>query len=68
MDGPFSVLSLPEPIPSFGYAEGGGGSSVYTEDRELVRMCTVKWGILTERALSQTDSVDMIKQAAKGYE
>ncbi len=68
MDGPFSVLSLPEPIPDFGYAEGGGGSSVYIEDRELVRMCTVKWGILTERALSQADSVDMIKQAAKGYE
>lgn len=68
MDGPFSVLSLPEPIPDFGYAEGGGGSSVYIEDRELVRMCTVKWGILTERALSQADSVDMIKETAKGYE
>ncbi|MGH3696169.1 MAG: helix-turn-helix domain-containing protein [Pseudonocardiaceae bacterium] len=68
MDGPFSVLSLPEPIPDFGYAEGGGGSSVYIEDRELVRVCTIKWGILTERALSQADSVDMIKEAAKGYE
>ncbi|MGH3873188.1 MAG: helix-turn-helix domain-containing protein [Pseudonocardiaceae bacterium] len=43
MDGPFSVLSLPEPIPDFGYAEVGG-PSVYIEDRELVRMCTHQVG------------------------
>ncbi len=67
MDGPFSVLSLPEPIPDFGYSEGLGGA-VYIEDREIVRMCIVNWGILTERALSQADSVDLITEAAKGYE
>jgi len=68
MDGPFSVLSLPEPIPDFGYADSGGGPSVYIEDRELVRGCLVKWGILTERALSQADSADRIEEAAKAYE
>lgn len=67
MDGPFCVLSLPEPIPDFGYAEGRGGA-VYIEDREMVRICLVKWGILTDRALSPADSVDLIKEAAKGYE
>jgi transcriptional regulator with XRE-family HTH domain len=67
MDGPFSVLSLPEPIPDFGYAEGRGGA-LYIEDRDMVRMCLVNWGILTERALSQADSVDLIKEAAKGCE
>jgi transcriptional regulator with XRE-family HTH domain len=67
MNGPFSVLTLPEPIPDFGYAEGPGGA-VYIEDRELVRACILKWGILTERALCQADSVDLIKEAAKGYE
>ncbi|MGH3905495.1 MAG: helix-turn-helix domain-containing protein [Pseudonocardiaceae bacterium] len=67
MDGPFSVLTLPEPIPDFGYAEGPGGA-VYIEDRELVRSCTLKWGILTGRALSETDSVGLIAEAAKGYE
>ncbi|MGH3564839.1 MAG: helix-turn-helix domain-containing protein [Pseudonocardia sp.] len=66
MDGPFSVMSLPEPIPDFGYAEGPGGA-VYIEDRELVRMCIVKWGILTERAVSPADSLDLIKEAAKAY-
>lgn len=67
MDGPFSVLTLPEPIPDFGYAEGAGGA-VYIEDRSDVRACIVKWGILTERALSPADSLDLIKKAAKAYE
>jgi len=66
MDGPFSVLSLPEPIPDLGYMEGPGGA-VYIEDRELVRMCIVKWGVLAEQALSPADSVDVIKEAAKAY-
>lgn len=67
MDGPFSVLTLPEPIPDFGYAEGPGGA-VYIEDRELVRSCILRWGILTERALSPTDSVDAIRDATTMYE
>ncbi len=64
MDGPFSVLTLPEPIPDFGHAEGPGGA-VYIEDRSDVRACIVKLGILTERALSQANSVDVIKKATK---
>jgi transcriptional regulator with XRE-family HTH domain len=67
MDGPFSVLTLPDPIPDFGYTEGTGGA-VYIEDRELVRTCILNWGILTERALPAADSVDLIREAAKGYE
>ena len=67
MDGPFSVLTLPEPIPDFGYAEGPGGA-VYIEDRSEVRACIVKWGILTELALSPADSTDLIKKAVKAYE
>lgn len=67
MDGPFSVLTLPEPIPDFGYAEGPGGA-VYIEDRSDVRACIVKWGILTELALTPADSMDLVKKAAKAYE
>ena len=50
MDGPFSVLTLPEAISDFGYAEAPGGG-VYIEDRELVRECLFKWGILSRRAV-----------------
>lgn len=66
MDGAFSVLTLPEPIPDFGYAEGPGGA-VYIEDRANVRACIVRWGILTERALPQADSLDLIKKAAQSH-
>jgi transcriptional regulator with XRE-family HTH domain len=66
MDGPFSVLTLPEPIPDFGYAEGPGGA-VYIEDRANVRTCILRWGILTERALPQADSLDLIRKAAQSY-
>jgi hypothetical protein len=67
MDGPFSILTLPEPIPDFGYAEGSGGAA-YIEDRADVRTCILKWGILTERALPQADSVNLITEAAHGYQ
>lgn len=67
LDGPFCVLTLPEPIPDFGYAECPGGA-VYIEDREQVRECIVKWGILTERALTQAESAELIEDAAQGYE
>jgi hypothetical protein len=42
IDGPFSILTLPEPIPDFGYAEGPGGAA-YIEDRADVRTCILKW-------------------------
>lgn len=67
MNGTFSVLTLPEPIPDFGYSESSGGA-VYIEDRELVRTLLVRWGILTERALSPAESVEMITEAATSYQ
>ncbi|WP_455576169.1 helix-turn-helix domain-containing protein [Actinokineospora sp. 24-640] len=66
VDGPFSLLTLPEPIPDFGYAEGPGGA-VYIEDRAMVRTCTERWGILTDCALSPAESVRLIKEAGKTY-
>lgn len=68
LSGPFSILTLPDPIPDFGYAESGGEATVYIEDRNDVRTCTLKWGILTERAHSHADSVALIEQATKGYQ
>lgn len=66
LDGPFSLLTLPEPIPDFGYTEGPGGA-VYIEDRAQVRVCTERWGILTQRSLSPADSLDVLKEAVKTY-
>lgn len=64
VNGPFSILTLPDPIPDFGYAESPGGS-MYIEDREHVRSLLEKWGILTGRALSPAESLDAIKAAGE---
>lgn len=64
VDGSFSILTLPEPIPDFGYAECPGGA-MYIENRAHVRAMVEKWGILTERALSPADSLDAIKAAGE---
>ncbi len=67
LEGPFSILTLPDPIPDVGYSEGPG-RAVYLEDRDVVRAYTLRFGILTEQSLSQADSVELITDAAKGYE
>lgn len=66
VDGPFSILTLPDPIPDFGYAEAPGGT-LYIEDREEVRNYTLRFGILTERALSPEDSTRRIDEVARLY-
>lgn len=65
--GPFAVLTLPDPIPDIGYAEGPAGT-VYLEDREHVRTCTMRFGILTELALSRADSMDVIAEMMRRFE
>ncbi|MCT2594555.1 helix-turn-helix domain-containing protein [Streptomyces sp. N2-109] len=67
LEGPFCILTLPDPIPDIGYAEGPAGS-IYIEDREHVRACTLRFGILTEQALSRTDSVQAISEALRSYQ
>jgi hypothetical protein len=64
VNGSFSILTLPEPIPDFGYAESPGGA-MYIEDRAHVRALLEKWGILTGRALSPAESLDAIKAAGE---
>jgi len=66
LEGPFSILTLPDPMPDVGYAEGSG-RAVYLEDRERVRTYTLRFGILTEQSLSPADSVKLITDAANGY-
>ncbi|WP_263399774.1 DUF5753 domain-containing protein [Saccharopolyspora pogona] len=67
LEGPFSLLTLPDPIPDIGYTEGPAGS-LYLEDREHVRTCTLRFGVLTELALSRAESIDRIAQAMDSYE
>jgi transcriptional regulator with XRE-family HTH domain len=66
LDGPFSILSLPDPIPDFGYSEGTG-RAVYIEDRDAVREYTLNYGILTGLALSPERSSELIEEAVQRF-
>lgn len=66
VEGSFSLLTLPEPIPDFGYSEGPGGAA-YIEDRDEVRSLTERWGILTERANSPAKSLKLITSAGEAF-
>lgn len=67
LEGPFSILTLPDPMLDVGYSDGPG-RGVYIEDRDDVRECTLRFGILIEQSLSQADSVKLITDVARGYE
>jgi len=67
LEGPFSILTLPDPMPDVGYTEGSG-RAVYIEDRDDVRAYTLRFGILIQQSLSQADSVQLITDAAKSHE
>jgi transcriptional regulator with XRE-family HTH domain len=64
--GPFSLLTLPEPIPDVGYFEGPPGT-FYIEDRERVRSWTLRFGMLTQQALNGEKSANVIADALEQY-
>ena len=67
LEGPFTLLTLPAPIPDIGYTEGPAGT-LYIEDRDRVRYWMLRFGILTQRALSRQDSAELISEAMHNYE
>lgn len=67
LEGPFTLLTLPAPIPDIGYTEGPAGT-LYVEDRDRVRYWTLRFGMLTQRALSCQESAELIAEAMHNYE
>ncbi|WP_018681479.1 helix-turn-helix domain-containing protein [Actinokineospora enzanensis] len=67
LEGPFSVLTLPDPMPDVGYSEGPS-RAVYVEERDEVRELTLRFGSLLQQSLSQADSVRRIAEAATSFE
>jgi transcriptional regulator with XRE-family HTH domain len=66
LEGPFWILSLPEPIPDVAYAEGVAGGMLL-ENQNDVRDCTLRFGILTSHALPDKASAKLITTAAERY-
>ncbi len=66
LNGPFTILTLPDPIPDIGHTEGSAGA-FYIEDRDQVRSWTLNFGILTQLALSREATINVFSEAMKGY-
>ncbi|MGH3804915.1 MAG: DUF5753 domain-containing protein, partial [Pseudonocardiaceae bacterium] len=67
LEGPFSLLTLPAPMPDIGFTEGPAGT-FFIEDRDRVRDWVLRFGALSSRALPQQDSAELISEAMKGYQ
>ncbi|MGH3686177.1 MAG: helix-turn-helix domain-containing protein [Pseudonocardiaceae bacterium] len=67
LEGPFTLLTLPAPIPDIGHTESAAGT-LYVEDRDKVRQWTLRFGILTQRSLSCQESAELIAEAMHNYE
>jgi transcriptional regulator with XRE-family HTH domain len=66
LEGPFSLITLPDPMPDIGYTEGRAGT-FFIENQDRVRDWVLRFGVLTQRALSQEDSAELITEAMKNY-
>ncbi len=67
LEGPFTLLTLPAPIPDIGFTEGPAGT-LYIENRDQVRHWVLRFGILTQRALSCQESAELIAESMHSYE
>ncbi|WP_028925842.1 helix-turn-helix domain-containing protein [Pseudonocardia acaciae] len=67
-NGPFTLLTLPEPTPDVLYGESGPSGMVFIEDQERVRTYTLWHGMLTQLALSRGESLEMLGEMATSFE
>ncbi|RJQ68803.1 XRE family transcriptional regulator [Pseudonocardiaceae bacterium YIM PH 21723] len=67
MDGPFTILELPQPDDIVVYVEGPAGA-VYLEDAHSLRRSTMQFGQISAVALESRESVKLISQFLKEYQ
>jgi hypothetical protein len=66
MEGAFTLLTLPELASDVGYVEGIVGS-VYLESQDDVRRCTMYFAALSAKAMTPTDSIELISTILEEY-
>jgi hypothetical protein len=66
MEGAFTLLTLPELASDVGYVEGIVGS-VYLESQDDVRRCTMYFAALSAKAMTPTDTIELISTILEEY-
>ncbi len=67
MEGAFTLVTLPDLAHDVGYVEGPAGS-IYLEEQNDVRRCTMHFAVLSSLALSPTESADLISTTLAQYQ
>jgi Domain of unknown function (DUF5753)/Helix-turn-helix domain len=67
MEGAFAIVTLPDLAHDVGYVEGPAGS-IYLEEQDDVRSCTMDFAVLSSLALSPAESVDLISTTLERYQ
>ncbi|MGH3831497.1 MAG: helix-turn-helix domain-containing protein [Pseudonocardiaceae bacterium] len=67
MEGAFAIVTLPDLAHDVGYVEGPAGS-IYLEEQDHVRRCTMRFAMLSSLALSQAESAELISTTLVRYQ
>ncbi len=67
MEGAFSIVTLPDLAHDVGYVEGPAGS-IYLEEQNDVRRCTMHFAVLSSLALSPAESAKLISTTLAQYQ
>jgi transcriptional regulator with XRE-family HTH domain len=67
MEGAFTILTLPGLAADLGYVEGPAGS-IYLEEQDHVRRCTMRFAVLSSLALSPSASIELISTTLAEYQ
>jgi hypothetical protein len=67
MQGSFTIVTLPDLAPDVGYVEGPAGS-IYLEEQDDVRRCTMHFAVLSSVALSPAESAGLISTTLERYQ
>ncbi|MGH3832361.1 MAG: Scr1 family TA system antitoxin-like transcriptional regulator [Pseudonocardiaceae bacterium] len=67
MEGAFAIVTLPGLAHDVGYVEGPAGS-IYLEEQDHVRRCTMRFAVLSSLALSAAESADLISITLARYQ
>jgi Domain of unknown function (DUF5753)/Helix-turn-helix domain len=67
MEGAFVIVTLPDLAHDVGFVEGPAGS-IYLEEQDDVRRCTMNFAVLSSLALSPAESADLISTTLERYQ
>jgi hypothetical protein len=68
LEGPFTLLTLPDPAPDIAYGESTVTAPLFIEEPKAVRRCAARFDALARRALPESESLRLLREAVSSFE